>query len=57
MPQFYLANATVTSSFVDNVMYPDEGFVPYIYDDKYPVILGEKQAETLGVKDDLHDPT
>ena len=57
MPQFDLANATVTSSFVDNVMYPDEGFVPYIYDDKYPVILGEKQAETLGLKDDLHDST
>ena len=40
MPQFDLANASVSASFVDNIMYPDEGFVPYIYDDKYPVILG-----------------
>jgi hypothetical protein len=57
MPQFDLANASVSASFVDNIMYPDEGFVPYIYDDKYPVIIGESQADTLGLKDDLHDAT
>ena len=57
MPQFDLANASVSASFVDNIMYPDEGFVPYIYDDKYPAIIGEVQAQTLGIKDDLHDPT
>lgn len=55
MPQFDLANATLGNAFVDNVMYPDEGFVPYIYDDGYPLIIDETKARELGVYDDLFD--
>lgn len=57
MPQFDLANATLNNSFIDNVMYPDEGFVPYIYDDKYPLIVSETLANSLGVGSDLYDST
>ena len=57
MPQFDLANATVDNSFIDNVMYPDEGFVPYIYDDKYPLVISKATAEALDIDDDLFDST
>ena len=57
MPQFDLANATVDNSFIDNVMYPDEGFVPYIYDDKYPLVISKATAEALSIDDDLFDPS
>ena len=57
MPQFDLANATLNNSFIDNVMYPDEGFVPYIYDDKYPLIVSETLVNSLGVGSDLYDST
>tara|TARA_B100000029_G_scaffold3990_1_gene4731 strand:+ start:1085 stop:5209 length:4125 start_codon:yes stop_codon:yes gene_type:complete len=57
MPQFDLENATLNNSFIDNIMYPDEGFVPFIYDDKYPIIVSKTLANGLGVEDDLYDST
>ncbi len=59
MPQFDLANATVGNTFIDNLIYPDEGFVPYVYDDKYPLVISKSLAEGLKppMDDKLHNST
>ena len=59
MPQFDLENATVDNNFIDTMIYPDEGFVPYIYDDKYPLVLSKDLASkmTPPLDDKLFDST
>ena len=59
MPQFDLANATVDANFIDTMIYPDEGFVPYIYDDRYPLVITKETAEGMSppMDDKLFDST
>jgi len=56
MPQFNLSSATISTNFVDDLLYPIVGYVPWVYDDTYPHILNNKDVrEKLGVDDLLVD--
>lgn len=56
MPQFNLSSATISTNFIDDLLYPIVGYVPWVYDDAYPNILNNKDVrEKLGVDDLLVD--
>ena len=56
MPQFDLANATISSTMVDDILYPLVGYVPFVYDDLYPTIITHHETrEDLEIDDILVD--
>ena len=56
MPQFNLSSATISANFIDDLLYPVVGYVPWVYDDAYPNILNSKDVrDSLGVDDLLVD--
>ena len=36
MAQFNLSSATISTNFIDDILYPFTGYVPFVYDDSYP---------------------
>ena len=58
MPQFDLANATISSTMVDTILYDLVGFVPFVYDDMYPGIITHQEVrEELDLDSVLVDPS
>ena len=56
MPQFNLSSATISANFIDDLLYPVVGYVPWVYDDAYPNILNSKDVrDNLGVDNLLVD--
>ena len=56
MPQFNLSSASISTTFIDDFLYPIVGYVPWVYDDAYPNIINNKDIrEKLGVDDLLVD--
>ena len=56
MPQFNISSATISSTFIDDILYPVVGYVPWVYDDAYPHIINNKDVRTdLGLDDLLVD--
>ena len=58
MPQFNLSSATISTTFIDDLLYPVVGYVPWVYDDAYPHIINNKDVRTeLGIDSLLVDPS
>jgi len=58
MPQFNLSSATISATFIDDLLYPVVGYVPWVYDDAYPHIINNKDVRTeLGIDTLLVDPS
>ncbi len=56
MPQFNVSSATISNTFIDDILYPVVGYVPWVYDDAYPHIINNKDVRTdLGLDDLLVD--
>ena len=58
MPQFNLSSATISTTFIDDLLYPVVGYVPWVYDDAYPHIINNKDVRTqLGIDTLLVNPS
>ena len=57
MPQFNLSSATISTTFIEDVLYPFTGYVPFVYDDMYPSLMTDKQVrEDVSLISSLTDP-
>ena len=58
MPQFNLSSATISTTFIEDILYPFTGYVPFVYDDMYPSLMTDKQVrEDASLTSSLTDPS